>query len=72
MESAHPVIKAFNRFLHLSIASETIGNLTLRGWPLLHPLVLRGMILTILWLLVFALPVFFFNLMKKDTWLKSK
>jgi len=72
MESAHPVLKAFNRFLPLSIASETIGNLTLREWPLHHPLVLRGLILTILWLIVFAVPVCFFSSFKKDTWLKPK
>ncbi|XP_015371211.1 PREDICTED: ABC transporter G family member 23-like [Diuraphis noxia] len=72
MESAHPVLKAFNRFLPLSIASETIGNLTLKDWPLHHPLVLRGLILTILWLIIFAAPVCFFSLFKKDTWLKPK
>lgn len=72
MESAHPILKTFNRFLHLSIASETIGNLTLKGWPLQHPVVLRGLALTVLWLIVFALPVFFFSLLKKDTWVKKK
>jgi len=72
MESAHPVLKAFNRFLPISIASEIIGNLTLKEWPLNHPLVLRGLILTIVWLLVFAVPVCFFNSFKKDAWLKSK
>ncbi|KAF0762245.1 ABC transporter G family member 23-like [Aphis craccivora] len=56
MESAHPILKAFNCFLPLSIASETIGNLTLKEWPLYHPLVLRGLILTIVWLIVFAVP----------------
>lgn len=72
MESAHPFIKAFNRFLPLSIGSEIIGHLTLKGWPLGHPIVLHGLILTILWLIIFALPVFFFSLLKKDTWLKRK
>ncbi|CAI6345583.1 unnamed protein product [Macrosiphum euphorbiae] len=72
MESAHPVLKAFNRFLPISIASETIGNLTLKEWPLYHPLVLRGLILTILWLIVFAVPVCFFSSFKKDAWLKPK
>ncbi|XP_025415786.1 LOW QUALITY PROTEIN: ABC transporter G family member 20-like [Sipha flava] len=72
MESAHPILRAFNRFLPLSIASETIGNLTLKGWPLQHPIVLRGFILTVLWLIVFAMPVFFFSLFKKGTWLKPK
>lgn len=72
MEGAHPILRFFNRFLHLSIASETIGNLTLKGWPLQHPIVLQGFILTILWLIVFAIPVFCFSLLKKNTWLKSK
>lgn len=72
MESAHPVLKAFNRFLPLSIASETIGNLTLKEWPLYHPLVLRGLILTILWLIVFAVPICFFSTLKKDAWIKPK
>lgn len=72
MESAHPILRAFNRFLNLSIASETIGNLTLKGWSLQHPIVLRGLMLTILWLTIFATPVFFFSLLKKDTWVKTK
>lgn len=72
MESAHPIIRCFNRFLHLSIASETIGNLILRGWPLQHPMILQGVLLIILWLIVFALPVFCFSLLKKDAWLKPK
>jgi len=72
MESAHPILRAFNRFLPLSIASETIGNLTLKEWPLNHPLVQRGLILTILWLIVFAVPVCFFSSLKKGTWLKPK
>lgn len=72
MESAHPILKVFNRFLHLSIASETIGNLTLRGWSLQHPLVLRGLALTILWLIIFSMPVFVFNLLKKDVWVKPR
>ncbi|XP_025200889.1 LOW QUALITY PROTEIN: ABC transporter G family member 23-like [Melanaphis sacchari] len=72
MESAHPVLKAFNSFLPLSIASETIGNLTLKEWPFYHPLVLRGLILTILWLIVFAVLVCFFSSFKKDTWIKPK
>lgn len=72
MESAHPIIKAFNHFLPLSIASETIGHLTLKGWPLGHPIVIRGLTLTLLWLIIFASPVFFLSLLKKDTWLKPK
>lgn len=72
MESAHPILRAFNHFLNLSIASETIGNLTLKGWSLQHPIVLRGLMLTILWLIIFAIPVFFFSLLKNDTWVKTK
>lgn len=72
MEGAHIILRYFNRFLPLSIASETIGNLTLKGWPFEHPIVLRGLFLTIVWLIIFAVPVFFLNLFKKDTWVKQK
>lgn len=72
MESAHPVLRAFNHFLPLSIASETIGNLTLKEWPLYHPIILRGLILTIVWLIVFAVPVCFFGSLKKDIGLRSQ
>lgn len=72
MEGAHPILRAINNFLPLSVASETVGNLILRGWPLQHPIVLRGLMLVILWLIVFALPVFFFGFLKKDTWVKPK
>lgn len=72
MECAHPIVRTFNQFLPLSIASETIGYLTLKGWPLRHPIVLRGLTLTLLWLVIFAIPVFLFSLLKKDTWLKPK
>lgn len=72
MESAHPILRAFNRFLPLSVASETIGNLTLKGWHFQHPIVFHGFMLTALWLIIFAIPVFFFSLFKKDIWLKPK
>lgn len=72
MEGAHITIRYINHFLPLSIASETIGNLTLKGWPLKHPLVIRGLLSTIVWLIIFAVPVFFFSLFKKDTWVKQK
>lgn len=72
MESAHPILRSFNRFLPLSIASETIGNLTLKGWSIHNPIVLRGLMLTVLWLIIFAIPLFFFSFFKKDTWLKPK
>lgn len=70
MEGAHPMLRVFNRFLPLSVASETIGYLTLKGWPLQHPMVLRSFMLTILWLIIFAFPVVFFSSLKKDTWVK--
>lgn len=72
MESAHPILKVFNRFLPLSIASEIVGNLTLKGWPIQNPIIMRGLILSIIWLIILALPLYFFSLLKKNTWLKSK
>ncbi|XP_050542636.1 ABC transporter G family member 20-like isoform X2 [Daktulosphaira vitifoliae] len=71
MEGAHPVLRAFNTFLPLSITSATISNLALRGWPYNHPIVLRGAIMTFMWIVIFAIPIFCFSSLKKDRWVKK-
>ncbi|XP_050422274.1 ABC transporter G family member 23-like isoform X2 [Adelges cooleyi] len=72
MEGAHPVLRAFNKYLPLSASSETIGNLALRGWSIKHPAVQRGFVLNSFWIIAFAVPLLFFNSMKKDMWIKRK